>query len=247
MVTSKKTQGVTSLALHRHLACIFVFVTAMAGSAEAQMVGTEIAAEAGTSWLEQIWMLPVFRFFAPALPVVDSIDLDFYLPEAPAVPACLVEPLPAIEDQEALAFESGAPVDVDGLTPRTALALNRFERLVSSVGGSIFLTSAYRPAAYQDHLQQVWDKWMLEMRDNYDENCADIKAATAEEFTRHQLLEKQRPVSMSDHTRGISFDAAVLVPRGRRRPSLDALARRAGFKRPAIAKDPVHFRLIAGV
>ena len=235
------------MALSRHLACVFVFVTAITGSAKAQMVGTETVPEVGTSWFDQLWMLPVFRFFAPATPPVDTLNLDAYLPSAPAVPACLVQPLAEIEDAHALAFELGSAVNVEGLTPRTAQALDRFERLVTTVGGSIVLTSAYRPATYQEHLQQVWDKWMLELRNNFDADCAELRGHVQEEFTRHQLLETQRPVSISDHTRGISFDAAVFVPKGRRRPGIDTLARRAGFHRPAIAKDPVHFRLIAGV
>jgi hypothetical protein len=32
----------------------------------------------------------------------------------------------------------------------------------------------------------------------------------------------------------------------RRRASIDRIARFAGFHRPAIARDPVHFRLIGG-
>ena len=150
-----------------------------------------------------------------------------------------------------MSFESNvgpAVVNLDGLTPTTARALARFEHIVTSVGGAVAITSAYRPSAYQDHLQAVWDKWMVELRDNTDEKCQSLRAEVAEEFSRHQLLARQRPVPISDHTLGIGFDASVQLPvskrHRRRRLNLDTLARKAGFQRPSIARDPVHFRLI---
>jgi hypothetical protein len=161
-------------------------------------------------------------------------------------PVCSVEPLPAIEDEEVLAFESGAgAVDIAGLQPAASLALKRFEGLIASSGGTITVTSAYRPPAYQEHLQQVWDKWMVEMRDNVEPGCAALKTDSAREFLHHGLLESQRPATYSEHTTGLAFDAAVLLPlRGRKRLRIDKLARRAGLDRPVAASDPVHFRVI---
>lgn len=203
-----------------------------------------------SSWLDQIWDLPLFRLFAPPL----SLDLDATLamePFAPPPPICSVQALPEIEDEEALAFESNvgtaAIVNLEGLTPVTARALARFEQMVTNAGGTIYLTSAFRPSAYQEHLQAVWDKWMIELRDNYDPACLSLRAEVEEEFTRHQLLVTQRPVPFSDHTRGIGFDASVHLPKvKRRRLSIDALARRAGIRRPDVRRDPVHFRAIGG-
>jgi hypothetical protein len=207
------------------------------------------APQVQASWLDQIWTLPIFRFFAPAAFLG---ELETRIPAQS--PPCLVQPLPAIDDPEALEFEASVDttgaVQRDGLVPSAVVALARFERIVTSVGGVMVLTSAYRPAAYQAHLQAVWDKWMVELRDNYDGNCAELKAQARDEFVRHDLLETQRPVAFSDHTRGIGFDAAVRLPRrarlSRRRVNIDSLARRAGFHRPAIARDPVHFRLSSG-
>jgi hypothetical protein len=196
-----------------------------------------------SSWTTQFWRIPLFRFFMPALASLPEFDLA-----PPPVPTCLVEPLPEIGDSQALEFElGGGLVDLDGLTPTTARALTRFQRIVRSAGGSMLITSAFRPSAYQDHLQAVWDKWMVELRRNREEGCRGLKAEVEAEFTRHMLLESQRPASFSDHTRGISFDASVQLPRRRRRAlRLDSLARRAGVLRPARASDPVHFRLIGG-
>jgi hypothetical protein len=172
---------------------------------------------------------------------------------APPPPPCSIAPLPEIHDREALEFEAnvGSPsvVDLDGLTPATSRALTRFQNVVAMAGGTIVLTSAFRPSAYQDHLQAVWDKQMR-LRNNYEPGCMELKAAVDEEFTRHELLITQRPVPVSDHTLGIGFDAAIVMPPRarlkRRRVTLDSLARSAGVQRPAVRSDPVHFRLVGG-
>ena len=111
------------------------------------------------------------------------------------------------------------------------------------------LTSAYRPAAYQGHLQAVWDKWMLELRDLQTIECQELRSEVEREFLSHGLLETQRPATFSDHTLGTAFDAMVYFPSGRRkarRVNTDRLARRAGLYRPVRAQDPVHFRLMEG-
>jgi D-alanyl-D-alanine dipeptidase len=165
-----------------------------------------------------------------------------------------VNPLSEINDEQGLAFENAAGtfavVDVDGLTAQAQMALARFQRLVSSAGGTVAITSAYRPAAYQEHLQSVWDKWMAELRDNTDFACQELRAEVGGEFRKHGLLESQRPATTSDHTRGLSFDAIVQLPVVRAKRAkrvvvgIDTLALRAGLRRPHIAQDPVHFRLV---
>jgi len=163
----------------------------------------------------------------------------------PPPPPCAIDPIPGIQDEQAQSFEAaaGTPavVDVTGLTPATALALARFEQRVASLGGKFAVTSAYRPPAYQEHLQAVWDKWK-QLRDNHDEGCAVLKSEVAAEFERHRLMESQRPVPFSDHTRGIGFDATVFLPARHR--NIDRVAKQSGVRRPDILRDPVHFRLV---
>jgi D-alanyl-D-alanine dipeptidase len=162
-----------------------------------------------------------------------------------------VAPLPEIVDAEAVRFENEDGPDTGGLLPAMAQALERFRRLVTSAGGTFDLKSAYRPLAYQEHLQQVWFKWMRELRFNRQPGCQAMRAQVEEEFTRHKLMPTQMPVTDSDHTRGIAFDAAVMMPRvvvrsKKRRVSvsLDRLALMAGLRRPDIRRDPVHFKLV---
>ncbi|HKA02144.1 MAG TPA: hypothetical protein VKE70_36785 [Candidatus Solibacter sp.] len=186
------------------------------------------------------------RWFVP--PQLPPPSAELAPPTVPVMP-CGVAPLPAITDAKALEFEGGESKNVGGLIPAMAKALEKFEKLVLSVGGQFELKSAYRPLAYQMHLQQVWYKW-TELRNNHDLGCQTLRAHVGEEFAYHHLLETQKPVTSSDHTRGLAFDATVIVPvkayLKKRRVSLDKLAMLAGIKRPDIRRDPVHFKLALG-
>jgi D-alanyl-D-alanine carboxypeptidase len=169
----------------------------------------------------------------------------------PVAGSCAVAPLDAITDPAALRLEASTNVvDVADMRPAAARALDRFEARVASAGGTMVLKSAYRPAAYQRHLQNVWYKWMNELRNNQEPACQDLRTQVQEEFTRHLLIDTQPPVGISDHTRGIAFDATVELPPnarfGRRRLTLDGLAHLAGLLRPAIITDPVHFKYFGG-
>jgi D-alanyl-D-alanine dipeptidase len=176
-------------------------------------------------------------------------DLTPLPPAIPQQSACPVAPLDPVADAEAQQLETSLDVvNVAGMVPAAAGALERFQTRVQAIGGSIVLKSAYRPAAYQQHLQNVWYKWMTELRSNSNPDCQELKAQVRDEFTRHRLIETQHPVAVSDHTRGLAFDATVDLPAhariGRRRVTLDSLARLAGLTRPAIAADPVHFKFV---
>jgi len=236
--------------MHRFPKCILTIAFALFGTFAA--CGQQTSAE----WLAAIQNLPTISS------LVSFLKLS--APEPAALPAgaasdakadkgtCSVAPLDPIQDPAAQRLEAGnAPadvVDVADMQPAAARALNRFETRVARAGGTLVLKSAYRPAAYQKHLQDVWYKWMNELRDNHDPGCQDLRAQVQQEFARHRLIETQHPVAVSDHTRGLAFDATVELPpsskHGRRPPTLDVLARLAGLFRPAIAADPVHFKYV---
>lgn len=218
--------------------CLSLFSAILPAQSLLTRDGTGLAdASAGLDLLRN---LPaVLRASAPLFPTIS------------ASPTCGVSPLSPIEDPDALAFENGneasGVIDLAGLRPAMARALEKFRRMVLSAGGTFDLKSAYRPPAYQAHLQDVWFKWM-ELRHNRSAGCQALRAQVADEFSRHHLLETQKPVTFSDHTLGLAFDAAVILPRSarlrRRRISLDRLAVLAGLTRPDIRHDPVHFKLL---
>jgi hypothetical protein len=238
--------------LPRHLCSLFAFLAVGTCFAGPYVPAAPVpASESQWSWIDEFWKFSLFSLFSPPEAAVGGPADQEDLTAAEPLSACAVAAIPEIADMQALAFEAsvGSPavIDIAGLTPATERALVRFSRFVATAGGSITVTSAYRPSPYQEHLQNVWDKWMLEMRDNNDEACQSLRTDVEQEFTRHQLLETQRPVTFSDHTRGTGFDAAVTLPRRAHRRALtpDALARRAGLRRPDVIHDPVHFRFIS--
>jgi len=199
-----------------------------------------------SSWIDQLLdghidlllstLLPLPEFSAPPVP-------------APDASPCMITPLSSLDDPEALAFENGQTLDTSSLSPNTSRAMSRFHAIVSKIGGTFSLRSAYRPPAYQEHLIQVWDKWMFEARNNTEPSCSGVRAEVWNEFQRHQLMGTQRPAVSSDHTRGWAFDAAVQLPSSarwrRKRATLDLLASAAGLFRPVPGTDWVHYRVIS--
>lgn len=159
---------------------------------------------------------------------------------------------------------SDDPHDRVHLTPSLIVALGNMELLVPSVGGSFAFSSGFRTQAYQEHLREVWFKWMdpLEgLKDNDAPECQKFKEEIHSEFGRrdaqgkcvsgHCLLETQPPALRSDHTGGTvtcpgplacAFDASVDPG-----PiyTIDALADSCGLTRPRPRRDRVHFRLKA--
>lgn len=193
--------------------------------------------------------LPVSPARAISSMILDEQSRSLHHPRT--YPGCKVAPLSDIWDSEAMAFEESAdtaPIDVADLMPDTAEALGTFRDMVTSLGGTFDLKSAYRPPAYQAHLHEVWIKWVKELRGNRSKACAALREEVGAEFARHQLLVRQQPVPASDHMLGLAFDAAVSMPRGARlhgkRVTLDRLAAMAGIKRPSIRRDPVHYKLL---
>ena len=230
-------------------------IDAPADAVESAQAAAASAAPAQQSALQREVLDPLRQFFnfilqpkpvssgttAPMIPSTTAFQAE---------PGCSVAPLDPIEETSAAQVEiSGANVvDVEDMIPAAAVALGKFQDKVASVGGKMVLKSAYRPAAYQKHLQNVWYKWMSELKDNDDSACQTLRSDVQEEFTRHRLIETQHPVAVSDHTRGLAFDATVDLPpkakMGRRKVTLDGLARLAGLLRPAIMADPVHFKFL---
>ena len=218
------------------LKCVLPFLAICACLSAAPATGDESGAGDNSDWFDNLWNLPVISRFlrSPSVPK----------------PACDVEPLSPMVDAEAIAFEKHDSPDTAGLVPAMAQALERFRQMVISRGGSIEIRSAYRPEAYQAHLQEVWFKWMRELRKNRKPGCQALRARVAAEFEEHRLLPSQKPATSSDHTRGMAFDASVALPASKtrrvRRISLDKLAKLCGIQRPDVRHDPVHFRLVVG-
>jgi hypothetical protein len=119
------------------------------------------------------------------------------------------------------------------------------ETAVKNAGGntSNFVSSAWRPSAYQAHLREVYNKWM-ELKSKNIAGCSALKDEVEKEVDKHELrgLKTQPASPTGKHTTGDAFDlhvGGIGLPLSR----LDELAKGCGLFRPLKAKDPFHFQL----
>lgn len=149
---------------------------------------------------------------------------------------CPVSDLPPITDPAVQAFEDNPNLsDTADLTPRMQTALSCLQ--MAAVAGSPSVGSAYRPPAYNQHLIDVWNKWVRELKNNDDSACADLRTKIQTHFQLHGLLETQPPVPGSLHTQGEAVDVSINLPAA----NIDALANGCQLRRPVPVPDPVHF------
>jgi hypothetical protein len=125
------------------------------------------------------------------------------------------------------------PLDIAGMTQGTQNALTCLRNAVGAAGGSLTVTSAYRPQPYQDHIREVWDKWQA-IQNRNDAACAQTKAQVQTEWNRHGL--RVRPAAVSDHTGGRAFDANFSPGS----LNIDQLANGCSLSR-TVQGDDVHF------
>lgn len=152
---------------------------------------------------------------------------------------CPVPPLTPLTDPLAIRMEGGETVIYEGLTQAMLTAVNCFRNAVTRAGGTLTITSAYRPPQYQQHLWEVWNRYRRLVNDTTPE-CSELRNQVIEEFRRHGLSLRGRPASRdSVHTRGTAIDATVTVPAGQ---NVDTLANSCGLHRP-YPKEPWHFEL----
>lgn len=109
--------------------------------------------------------------------------------------------------------------DTSGMTPNTQSALSCMRERATSLGGSTFLNSGWRPQAAQNHLNEVYTKKTACNANTNPmciERCADISA----EFTTH-LLGTSPPSNVSFHTLGRAFDLSISgLPTGQNRSTV---------------------------
>ena len=131
------------------------------------------------------------------------------------------------------------PLDIDNLTPRMQTTLQCLQTAIRDDGGTSSASSAYRPPAYNRHLQEVWDKWMRELRRETRPECQSLRNEVRNHFNGHELIPDSdaRPHSSSAHTRGEAFDLSSNLYDG----VLDVLAVGCRVYRPDPIGDPPHF------
>ncbi len=155
------------------------------------------------------------------------------------VSECPIEDLPAITDADVQTFENNPNhSDINRLTPEMQTSLQCLRNAATDMGGTSSVGSAYRPPAYNQHLIQLWGKWVNELRDNTTPSCLDLKNRIQEHFNKHHLLESQSPAPNSRHTQGLAVDVTINLSAH----DIDALASGCGLYRPLPVTDRVHFQ-----
>ena len=163
---------------------------------------------------------------------------DVNPPPPPPQRPCPVQPLQAITDPDAQRFENNPNrVDLVHLTADMQIAVTCFQTAVESRGGTFNIVSAWRPAAYQSHLREVWDKWQL-LRNNNTAACSATRQSVQSEMQNHQLV--HQPALHSQHTRGIAIDVTISgLPSG---TDVNRLGGGCNLQR-TVADDPNHWTL----
>lgn len=149
---------------------------------------------------------------------------------------CPVTPLTPIADPVALQHENGQyeeNPDLDHVTPATNTGAACIKQRVAGMNTTARITSGYRPAAYQTHLREVWDKWQL-LKNDTTTACQVIKADVRTHWVRHGMV--RQPGHTSNHSSGTAVDIGG-VPEG----SADTIATHCNMYRP-YADDRVHYQ-----
>jgi len=128
------------------------------------------------------------------------------------------------------------PVDEEHLTQETKGALACLRQALQDINGTLDVTSAYRPPEYQQHLQEVYDKYQ-KVKDWPATKCPSVRQNIMTEWSRHNLT--YRPADDSPHSTGKAFDANWWIPRDTKK-DIDTLAGDCNLSRP-VSGDPHHF------
>lgn len=152
--------------------------------------------------------------------------------------SCPIQPLPPITDPTVLLFENNPKrSDTTCLAPAMSTALSCLLTAATNAGGTPSVGSACRPAAYNQHLIDVWKKWREELKPEHSAACAALRSEVKAHFNRHGLLESQSPVLNSKHITGGAVDVTIDLPA----TQIDTLAASCQLRRPLPVSDRVHF------
>ncbi len=153
----------------------------------------------------------------------------------PVTPPCPVSALKEMTDPAAIQHERGkfvAGSDLARLSSATmagqACMLERVDKT------TVFPVAGYRPAEFQAHLKELWDKWHG-LLNNTNPACKAIKEDLRREWLKHKLV--RDPLTSPHHVSGEAVDIAGLGP-----ANGDALAANCGMMRPDPVASPLHFQ-----
>lgn len=161
-------------------------------------------------------------------------------PPPPANAECPVLPLTALpckeDDPDTYAFEyENRRLDISRLQPATRRALDCLATN-SGMGYQSFVTSAWRPPAYQGHFQEIYAKWK-EIKNNTSAACITIKDDIRAHLFGHSMNNLETPPAPSNgpHPAGRAFDVNTTFI-----STVDRLSTTCGVYRPLPGPDKWH-------
>jgi hypothetical protein len=158
---------------------------------------------------------------------------------------CPVTALTPLTDADALLMEGGQTVVWNNTNAALQPAANDLVTRIQTEGGTAVIESAYRPAAYQSHLFEVWDKART-LRGNTSPLCAAVRTAVNNEMAHHDLDVGRLVGRTSNHTAGRAVDITWTLPpdpAATEESRIDDLANDAGLVHRLHARDRPHFEL----
>lgn len=158
---------------------------------------------------------------------------------------CPVTPLAPIgTDPDTLSFEDGNTLDLTRLVANMQTARVCLQNAVINQGGTFpsnAISSAWRPADYQRHFREVWDKWKV-LKNNRKAECANRKEEVRIEVEKHDIdtLQWQPAGPNGPHVQGRALDLNYAAT-GLMEAVVVQLADSCDLIRPNAQKDHVHF------
>lgn len=173
-------------------------------------------------------------------------------PSTPSVPgvtvACTISPLSPIIDRLAQQMEAmnGNAVIWERTDPRLQKCANKFIGKLKAGGETkAYVSSAYRPQAYQTHLWEIHDRWCTQgLKSSTNTACYQLKSDVLQEVVTHFRSNWSCGAvgATSRHTTGTGVDIAGIVNPGNLFQR-DA-ARESCLDWKNYPDDPVHYDLM---
>jgi len=135
---------------------------------------------------------------------------------------------------------SGSAVNMDGLDSSMRQKMMCMRDEAARDGGTISVSSCYRPQSYQNYLRDIWlrnDLFNRPEGQSYGAECDAVRIQVRNLFASHGLLPTQPPALVSKHSQGLAIDMSYSKGYG----VLDQLAARCGLRRPFLPQDPPHY------
>lgn len=149
-------------------------------------------------------------------PGVGTVPAPITPPITVVPPTCSIAPLSSIIDTDPLAYrmENGQTVIWEKTDPRLQKCANKFVDHIKTNYNEkkAYVSSAYRPQAYQTHFWEIHDRWCTKgLKSNTNTACRQLRSDVLHEASKHGLSACGSVGVASRHTAGTGVDIAGIL------------------------------------